>query len=388
MIESKTATGNCLLSYNILLLLVNSTLFFATQNVMLPVFPVYIMSIGGTERTVGLLVGVFSLSAVVFRVYFAKLAQRRQGKYLLGLAIFICSTAPLLYLVDLGWWYLVLVRVYHAASLSAFITASQTLLADLSTEQNRGRLFGYYNAASGVAMAVAPSLGNLVAVRWGYGAFFASVAMLGFAMIPAQLLLREPQTTPLGADQVSASISNMFKDRWIWTSSVSLFFVTMSIGALASFLPLQALALGLSEMGIYYTAFSLMFLMSGFISGLLSDKYGRKRAVLPFFILVVLGLALLIPLSNYVGLVLVGLLIGSGFGAINTVLLALVMDKTSPGGRSQAVSFFNNHFDLGFSTGAMLFGSIAAHSFGLLWAVMAGLTMLGFALLVFLLPSS
>lgn len=291
-----------------------------------------------------------------------------------------------MYLFDFGLWYLALVRIYHAASFAAFITASQTLLADLSTEENRGRLFGFYNAASGLAMAVAPTLGNYVAVNFGYTAFFGGVSLLGFLMIPGQLLLREPQVKSKAEQISTVPLREIIRNRWVLISSLGLFSVTMVLGALTSFLPLHATAQGLTEMGIYFAAFSLMFMGSGYVSGALSDKFGRKAVAVPSFLLITLGLLLLTQLSGYLTLVISGVLIGFGFGAVNTVLMALVMDKTSLAERAQSVSFFNNHFDLGMSSGAILLGGVAAISFGLLWGVMASITMLGFALVLFVLP--
>jgi hypothetical protein len=66
--------------------------------------------------------------------------------------------------------------------------------------------------------------------------------------------------------------------------------------------------------------------------------------------------------------------------------MALVMDKTTLAERSQSVSFLNNSFDLGMSSGAMLLGGVAALSFNLLWTLLSVITLVGFALILFALP--
>ena len=169
---------------DIRLLLINTAIFFALYNALLTVFPLFVVSRGGTEQQVGILVGLFSLSAVASRIYLTRIAEGRGRKWLLGVAVLTTITGPLLYLPDLGFWYLALVRMYHAASLGAFMTASYTLLADYSDESNRGQLFGLYGVVSGVAMAIAPALGYAVIDRLGYNAFLAGLALVGLLMIP------------------------------------------------------------------------------------------------------------------------------------------------------------------------------------------------------------
>lgn len=371
---------------NVALLFWNTTLFFAAYNGMLPVFPPYIVFRGGTEQAVGLLVGLFSLSAVILRVYFAKLADHKGRKWLMGVAIFTCSTGPILYIFDFGLWYLALVRIYHAASLAAFMTASYTLLADFSTEENRGRLFGLYGVVSGLAMAIAPALGQFVAVNFGYTAFFVATGLLGLVMIPGQIFLKEPPVTTETEPIATVPFWDILRNRWVLISSLGLFSVTMALGALSSFLPLRAAQIGLTEMGLYFAAFSLMYMVSGYVAGTLSDKYGRKAVAVPSVLFISLGLLGLTQLGGYLVLITCGLLIGFGFGAVNTSLMALVMDKTTLAERSQSVSFLNNSFDLGMSSGAMLLGGVAALSFNLLWTLLSVITLVGFALILFALP--
>lgn len=371
---------------DIRLLLINTAIFFALYNALLTVFPLFVVFRGGTEQEVGILVGLFSLSAVASRIYLTRIAEGRGRKWLLGVAVLTTITGPLLYLPDLGFWYLALVRMYHAASLGAFMTASYTLLADYSDESNRGQLFGLYGVVSGVAMAIAPALGYAVIDRLGYNAFLAGLALVGLLMIPGHFLLREPQVQVEAEDPTSGLFQEVLRNRWVLVSSFAVFLVTMALGALTSFLPLHATSRGISELGPYFAVFSLMYMAGGYGAGVLSDRWGRKIAAAPAFLFVVIGLVILTQLSGFPLLLVAGLFFGLGFGGLNTALMALVMDHTSLAQRSQAVSFYNNSFDLGSSGGAILLGGIAALSFGLLWTLLAGVSFLGFALICFALP--
>ena len=371
---------------DIILLLLNTALFFTANQMMVAVLPLYIVFSGGSEQIVGLLVGLFSVSAVVFRGYFAKLSDSYGRKWLLNVAIFTSVTGPLLYLVNLGFWYLCLVRIYHGASLAAFMIASQTLLADLSTEENRGRLFGLYGIATGLAMAAAPSFGQYVAVNFGYTIFFSVTALCALLMVPGQILVKERQRGPKVEELTTVALKDIICNRWVLIPSLSLLCITMVLGATSSFLPLHSTQVGIAEMGLYFAVFSLTYMAGGYLAGAISDKFGRKVVVLPSFLLVVLGLLALTKLTGLALLVLGGFLIGLGFGAANTALLVLVMDKTTLAERSQSVSFFNNSFDLGVSSGAILLGGVAARSFSLVWGILAAIAFFGFMLILFALP--
>lgn len=372
---------------DIILLLLNTALFFTANQMMVTVLPLYVIFLGGNEQVVGLLVGLFFVSAVVFRGFFAKLSDRYGRKWLLNVAIFTSVTGPLLYLFNLGFWYLCLVRIYHGASLAAFMIASQTLLAELSTEENRGRLFGLYGIATGLAMAAAPSFGQYLAVKFGYVVFFSVTALCALLMVPGQILVKERQRGPEVEEIATVALKDIIRNRWVLIPSLSLFCITMVLGATSSFLPLHSAAVGIVEVGLYFAVFSLTYMASGYLAGAISDKFGRKVVVLPSFLLIALGLLALTKLTGTALLIMGGLFIGFGFGAANTALLVLVMDKTTLAERSQSVSFFNNNFDLGVSTGAMLLGGVAARSFSLVWGILAVITLFGFMLILFALPN-
>jgi MFS family permease len=179
------------------------------------------------------------------------------------------------------------------------MTASYTLLADFSTEENRGRLFGLYGVVSGLAMAIAPALGQFVAVNFGYTAFFVATGLLGLVMIPGQIFLKEPPVTTETEPIATVPFWDILRNRWVLISSLGLFSVTMALGALSSFLPLRALQIGLTEMGLYFAAFSLMYMVSGYVAGTLSDKYGRKAVAVPSVLFISLGLLGLTQLGGY-----------------------------------------------------------------------------------------
>lgn len=371
---------------DIFLLLMSAFLFFGTSNLLLAAYPLYIDKLGGDERVVGFLGGLFALGAVFLRPYFGRLADQKGRKLVLLISTFTAATGPLLYIPNFGFAFMALARVYHSISLAAFITASQTILADLSTPENRGTMFGLYGVTAGVAMAFAPALGLKIAGSMGYADLFLITAAVGLGAMIIGYLLNEPASELTGGGIKTVSVSELIRDRWVIIPSAVLFSITMAQGGISSFLPLHALSVGLASSGLFFTAFSVASTAGRLVSGPLSDRLGRKAVAAPAALSVALGLVLLMRMNGYLTMGVAGALIGIGFATAHTVMLAMVVDKTTARERSQAVSFYANAFDLGSAVGSMGLGSVAKHSYSALWGVMAAFAFVGFGLMSFALP--
>jgi len=360
-------------------LLLTTFLYFSSFNLLLPTFPVFIDSLGGSERIVGLLGGLFALAAVVQRPFLATLTDTRGRRSVLWIAALTTATGPLLYLLSEHFAVLAAARFYHAISLAAFVVASQTLMADLAPASQRGTLIGLYVVTSGFPAAIFPPLGFVIIEALGYDWLFIAAALIGLLMFPVVMAIREPAAAEETASvKVMQSLRSLARNRNVLVACAGILSITIVLGALNTFLPLYGRSLGIANIGIYFTVFALMFMIGSTFSGRLSDAYGRKKVVLPAFLLVALGIAILVAAQGYALLGLSAVVVGIGFSTLQTLLLVFTVDSTELSHRSQAISVFNNFFDLGFSAGGILLGVVAAFSFSALWLVLAVFALLGF----------
>jgi len=355
---------------------------------LLPTFPLYVSELGGGEKIVGVLGGLYALAAVFIRPCLSKLADEKGRKYVLLISIFAAVTGPLLYLINLGFLFLAFARIYHAISLAGFITASQTMVADLSKPEKRGTMIGIYGIVSGVAMAIAPALGFLIIENMGFSALFMIAAVTAMGAIPCVFMLNEPQLTKFREEiGTTVPLVNIVRNRWVLIPSIALFVTTMIQGATNTFLPLHGISVGIVNVGIFFVVYSITSLIARVFAGFLSDKIGRKNLALPALLLTGAGTLCLTRLPSMFMLVLGGGLIGFGFSTTHTALLALIIDKTSIRERSQAVSFYANAFDVGVSTGSMVLGPVAGYSYTLLWVLLSLVVFIGFVVTAKALPT-
>ena len=61
-------------------LLLANMFFWMSNNFFLPILPIYYHTLGMNDQQIGLVIGAFSLGAIIFRVYCGKLADRYGSK--------------------------------------------------------------------------------------------------------------------------------------------------------------------------------------------------------------------------------------------------------------------------------------------------------------------
>ena len=109
----KTVEKEKLFSKNFILTSLSTFTLFSSFYFLLITLPIYIQKIGGTESEIGLIIGVFTISAVLLRPFIGKEVDRRGRKIILisGIVIFLISM--ILYDYTKNVTSLLLLRVLH-----------------------------------------------------------------------------------------------------------------------------------------------------------------------------------------------------------------------------------------------------------------------------------
>lgn len=375
-----------LLTKDILLVLATAFLYNASTQLITPTFPLYVAQLGGEERIVGVLAGLYTFTAVFMRPLLGKVMNRRGRKFVLYVSMLASITGPLLYTLNWGFLFLALARIFHATSLAGFITASQTLLAEFSPEGKRGSVISLYSVANGIALASAPAVGFALVERTGFQPLFLLASAVALLAMPCISAIREPQGARRDSLAVATPTLQLLRNGWVVVPSAVLFAITMIQGATQAFLPLHGVSVGMKNVGIFFSVYSAASMVTAALIGFVSDKVGRKTLAVPALLLIVAGTLCLTLLPSFPMLIVAAVCMGGGFPATYNSLLALILDRASLADRPQAVGIYANAYDLGVSTGSMALGVIAHLSFNLLWIFAASSAGLGVLLTLFALP--
>lgn len=357
-----------------ILITIISLFTFLGFQMLLPTLPVYAKSLGGTDAHAGLVIGIFTFSAVLIRPFtgYALDVYGRRGIFFIGMLIFAACVFGYMWVPSL--LILLLLRFMHGFGWGLTSTASSTIAADVIPKARMGEGMGYYGLAATLSMALAPAFGLFIISRYDFNILFLlSTFMVIIAIILAFFIRYHTVSKP-------PTKFNLIEKDALGPSLV-IFFITMTYGAVVSFLAIYAGELGISNVGLFFTIYAIALAISRPIAGRLSDKKGFDIVVIPGIILIIIAMFLLYSADNLSWFLIAGVVYGLGFGAVQPSLQALAIIATSPEKRGGANATFFTGFDLGIGLSSIMWGIIAGaigYSLMYLCAVIPALVGLGF----------
>lgn len=336
----------------LLIFLVNLVIFFAFQ-MLLPTLPVYAEKLGGSETVMGLIIGVFTISALLVRPFAGQMLDTsgRRGPLLIGLAIFIISVLA----YNWAWSIAILLtlRLVHGFGWGIITTAAGTVATDSIPPKKLGEGMGYFGLTTAISMAIAPALGLYIINNYNFSTLFlASTTLTVLSLLLAMIV--QYRKIDKGNEKKGA----LFEKK-AFRPSLTMFFITTTYGSIVSFIALYGAQKGISNIGIFFTVFALVLTVTRPVSGMLADRKGFDIVVIPGAILVIAAMIIL-SRAEYLGTFLVaGAFYGAGFGAVQPSMQALAVKGVPPMRRGAANGTLFSAFDLGIGVGAVLWGAVS-----------------------------
>jgi len=331
---------------------------------LLPVF--FVSVIGLSYTSVGVIEGIAQAIALITKMFSGALSDILRKRKLLavigyGLA---AITKPVFALASTAGW---VIGARFADRLGKGIRGAprDALIADITPEAVRGASYGLRQSLDSVGAFVGP----LIAI-----ALMALLAndirgVFWFAVIPAVISIailifavREPQRE-VGDGKPAAplhwrEVKQLGSDYWV---TVTLGAVLMLAGFSEAFLVLRAQDIGLTLalIPLVFIVMNVIYALSAYPAGILSDRFGRSGLIVAGFIVIILA-DLVLAFAQGIWVVMAGVMLwGLYLGLTQGVLSALVADSAPPRLRGTAFGVFN------FVSGiAMLLASVIA---GWLW---------------------
>jgi len=330
--------------------------YFGSFYLLIPTLPQYVAGLGGTLSQVGVVMGLFTLAAVVLRPSFGRLGDRYGRKIFMATGAGLFILFPLLYASLAGIGPLYLARIGHGLAHACYLAASSAYIADLAPTHRRGEVIGIYSTANIVAMALFPAWGASIVQGHTFFFLFVVSALTAAAGWVATLVLRDIRAArPAGPAPTTLAIA---RRPTVLIPSLALFSAATSYGAVVTFLPVFAPARGIANFGLFFTVYAVSTILSRIVAGAASDRLGRKRVIVPFMAILAVTVFLLPSAHTLKFLLALAVLLGISFGSFMPTLNALVVDLTPPAERGAALGFFTAFMDVGITAGSMVLGPI------------------------------
>ncbi|MGM0651560.1 MAG: MFS transporter [Bacillota bacterium] len=326
-------------------------LFFALDY-HIPILPFYTLDAGGSEASVGMLMGLFTTCSIVLRPFQGRDINQKGKKRLLvmGIALYAAAGLGLLLLPKLP--ILFVLRAIQGFGWGAFLLAFNTLTLDLAPPGKRGTVVGLMGMAPPLSLATAPILGEhlRITTESNYLLLFLVASAAAFAALILGALVKEP------ARESGSEEKKMLFSHKVLYPSLIIFCMTYTLGAILTFLPLLGEVRDIRAIGYFFTIFALTTVIVRPAAGRLSDYLGRENIYIPALI-VAGGALLLIAYADWAGqLLLSAFILGVGFGAAHSSVMALAADRLPVMERGIGMATFTAAFDLGIVVGSITLG--------------------------------
>ena len=250
--------------------------------IVLPVLSLYTLNLSGAnEFLVGLIVGIYAISQMIFQVPFGALSDKigRKKALTIGLLIFVagsivCALASEIYTMLFGRF------LQGAGAVGAVATA---MISDFVTEENRSKAMAIMGAFIGLSFTLSMVLGPLLARSYGglSSLFYFSAALsllcivLLYTVVPKEIKVSEK------AEKVPFGKLFLQKDYMIINFTSSMQKMLTSIAFLA--IPIILVKEYGYESGELYKVYTLGavlgFLAMG-LAGFLGDGKGLSKVIL------------------------------------------------------------------------------------------------------------
>jgi len=351
------------------------------SNSLFLLFPLYLEQFEPSKTWVGLIMGVYSLTAIAVRPLFGPIIDKQGArKVTIYSFIFMVAVVPWFHLVESAGWYALCLRALLGAGWGINMIAIMAMCSDLAPRERLAHSLGVIGVSGIIAGAIGPMIGEEIIRKFTFGGLFnASLIFLAGGAI-CVFAIREIPKTKTSAQSSTIHVLSKYP-LWILAIIGIMPVIHGAVrGSVANFIVLFGSSVGFERVAPFFIAFSAAAVLTRLGIGDVSDRYGRKKVILPSALLISLNLLWIASLENYASFVISGFVAGLGQGLIFPALSTYLIDFLGRANKSFALSLYMSLFDAGMGLGSPLFGWISDLSGYRVMYRVSGLMLLAFSL--------
>jgi multidrug resistance protein len=342
-----------------------------------PVVALYAEDFGVSQAAIGLTIAIYGLARFLINYPSGRLSEQigRKPTLAIGGAITVigcifCAVAPNYTLFLTG-------RFVAGAGAAFVLTAGQTVVADIASPHNRGRVMAIYTGVFVFSVGAGSFPGGWLATHIGLSAPFianailaAIVTLLAFFFVP-ETKPNRPVVPSVAGDPKPARGLVAFRNQLVLFTAIQGFalisivsFVTFfaRTGGLFNVIPLLAendIGLKPDQIGLGIGMISIVGLVLVYPSGALVDRYGRKAVIVPSALFSAMAMILFVFAGSFTGFLVASFFWAVASGVSGAAPAAYAADLAPPGQVGPAMGLYRTIADLGYVVGPLMLGAIS-----------------------------
>jgi MFS family permease len=336
------------------LLITATFLGFLGFGTVLPALAPHIRNdLGGSDRTVGFVIGTFSVVALCSRIFAGRLADRKGRKRAFLTGLCSCTLAGVAYLLPWGIASMYIGRTLQGIGEACLYTGAAAWAVEVAGLQRSARALGYLSSGIWGGVTAGPLIGQLL------GSFDrAAKFQVVLALTAVALLSRIPEDYKPSP--------HVERRRWLRRSlvpaGVAVGFVNVHYPVITGFLILHLARHGNSGPAAFST-YAGFVLLSRFFLGGLPDRIHPRITFYSGLVGMALGLGILASGPAFTVAIIGAGLLGFGFSFPWASIASTVLRRTADGERGSTVSVLSAFYDLFVGMSSFSAG-IVANKFG------------------------
>ncbi len=335
---------------------------FLTHMMVLSTFPFLVSFLGYSETVSGICATMFSVVAVISRIFIGYVLDSGKRKLILILGLAVIACVPMGYLfvyaILASIVLAVVLRMLHAIGFAMANTAAATIATDIIPKSRFAEGMGMFGLSTALATAAGPAVGEFLMNR-GFPLLYIVTTLI---MVLGVVLAFTVKVPSFQAEKRTFSAKDLVSVDALPASLVALVFV-MTYGALVNYV--LKFATNVDSVTLagswYFIAMAAMLTVSRFAVSGVMNRRGERPFVYLCCPAMTASLLFLAFVPGNVSFLVSGLLSGFGFGCIEPSMQAMAVSTSPAERRGAANSTFLCAFDIGIGVGAGIAGVLIDH---------------------------
>lgn len=262
-------------------------LMFATANtILIPTLPIYFASLGSRETEIGILIGTFGATSLIFRFLVGGVLLKYSEKHVVMTGAIIFGITFLASIVFRPFWPFFIIRVFQGISFSCVDTALLTVIVNNLPVANRGQGIGYFLMAPTLSFALGPVFGMFIINHTNYTVLFLICAGLSLCALLCSCKIKGRESVrpdnPPGTEK-------LFFDPKVIPPAILTFLHSVVWGSIMAFLPLYAIKQGIDNPGLFFSTSAVATIVIRALGGGIADRYHAGKIIVAFLITSIVG---------------------------------------------------------------------------------------------------